>query len=151
MQNVLHNTGLNPALLELEITESMLMEDAKQAIETLKALKSLGIALAIDDFGTGYSSLSYLKRFPVDKLKIDREFVRNLPQDQEDLAITRAIIALGKSLNLQLIAEGVETTEQYKLLLSEGCEQMQGYLFKPPISANNMKKLLSEHNITSPL
>ena len=144
VQNVLNSSGLNPAMLELEITESMLMGDADRAIDTLKALKSLGIALAIDDFGTGYSSLSYLKRFPVDKLKIDREFVRNLPQDHEDLAITRAIIALGQSLNLQLIAEGVETTEQYKLLLAEGCEQMQGYLFSPAVPAEEMKKLLTE-------
>ncbi|MBC8211777.1 MAG: EAL domain-containing protein [Gammaproteobacteria bacterium] len=144
VQDVLRQTGLDPARLELEITESMLMGNATQAVQTLQGLKSLGIALAIDDFGTGYSSLSYLKRFPVDKLKIDREFIRHLPADQEDLAITRAIIALGKSLNLEIIAEGVETPEQYQLLLQEGCHQMQGYLYSPALPAEAMIKLLQE-------
>jgi len=142
VRDALLTTGLDPARLELEITESMLMGNADQAIQTLRGLKSLGIALSIDDFGTGYSSLSYLKRFPVDKLKIDREFIRHLPADQEDLAITRAIIALGKSLNLEIIAEGVETPEQFQLLLKEGCHQMQGYLYSPAIPAQDMMKLL---------
>ncbi len=142
VQQILQISGLDAGYLELEITESMLMENAEQAIHTLNALKSLGVDLAIDDFGTGYSSLSYLKRFPVDKLKIDREFVRDLPGDQEDLAITRAIIALGKSMNLHLIAEGVETPQQFELLLAEGCDQMQGYLFSPAVPSAEMKKLL---------
>lgn len=143
--DTLAETGLDPKYLELEITESLLMKHAEQTIGTLKALKALGVTIAIDDFGTGYSSLSYLKRFPVDKLKIDRVFICDLPEDQDDIAITRAIIALGRSLHLTLIAEGVEEPAQYQFLLDEGCDQLQGYLYSPPVPAKDMEILLSEH------
>ncbi len=114
--NVLSKTGLHPACLELEITESVLMQDAETSINTLHDLKEMGIKIAVDDFGTGYSSLAYLKRFPIDILKIDRTFIRDLSINSDSLAIVTAITALAKSLNLTIVAEGVETKEQLDYL-----------------------------------
>jgi diguanylate cyclase (GGDEF)-like protein/PAS domain S-box-containing protein len=139
---VLQDTGFDPHLLELEITESFISENAEQTIASLWRLKELGISLAIDDFGTGYSSLSQLKRFPIDKLKIDRSFVRDIASDADDTAITRAIIAMGHSLQLQVIAEGVESRQQHDFLLAEGCDQAQGYLYSPPVPAEELLGLL---------
>jgi len=132
VQRCLANTGLAPALLELEITESLVMEDPEAFIEVLKKLKALGVKIAIDDFGTGYSSLSYLKRFPIDHLKIDRSFVRDLATDPADASICRTIIAMAHSLEISVVAEGVETVEQAIYLSAHGCEELQGYLFYRP-------------------
>lgn len=131
----LHRHALPPALLELEITESVLMRDTDRALEVLSDLRRIGIKVSIDDFGTGYSSLNYLKRLPLDKLKIDRSFIRDLPRDANDVAITQAIIAISAKLGLSVIAEGVETREQFEFLRSNGCNQIQGFYFSRPRSA----------------
>lgn len=132
---LLQRYNLAPELLQLEITENFIMNQAGEALDILHRLKQLGVQLAIDDFGTGYSSLSYLKRLPLDVLKIDQSFVRGLPDDPHDLAITRAIIALGNSMQLTVIAEGVETKAQELCLAAEGCLQIQGYVVSCPLSA----------------
>ncbi|MDP3815819.1 EAL domain-containing protein [Pseudomonas sp.] len=134
--SLLEQHGLAPGLLQLEITESFIMNQAKDALKLLHQLKNLGVQLAIDDFGTGYSSLSYLKRLPVDTLKIDQSFVRGLPNDPNDVAIARAIIALGRSMQLTVIAEGVETKAQELFLAAEGCEQIQGFVVSRAIQAD---------------
>jgi diguanylate cyclase (GGDEF)-like protein len=135
---VLRETGLPPDLLELEITESAVMKDANAALGTLRSLKETGVHLSIDDFGTGYSSLSYLKRLPLEQLKVDQSFVRDIFVDANDLAIVRAIVTLGQSLGLAVIAEGVETEEQRQFLLSSGCRAFQGYLFGRPVPAEQL-------------
>jgi len=131
--------------LELEITEGQVMNNPESSIEKLKQINEMGIEIAIDDFGTGYSSLSYLKKLPLDKLKIDRSFVRDIPDDEDDMAITKAIIALGKSLNLTLIAEGVETEEQRDFLIENECDLIQGYLYSPPKPEDEIERLLKEN------
>lgn len=130
---VLNETGLDAAFLELEITESMVMHDPEHAIELLNKLKTMGISISIDDFGTGYSSLSYLKRFPIDSVKIDRSFIKDLPLDGDDAAITQAIIAMAHGLKLKVIAEGAETGEQLSFLRAHECDVMQGYYFSKPL------------------
>lgn len=142
VQETLRDTGLPPELLELELTESMLIENNQHAEETLRDLKLLGTSIAIDDFGTGYSSLSYLHRFPIDALKIDRSFVWNMNRSENDLAIVAAIIAMARSLKLQVIAEGVETEEQLAALKNCGCETIQGYLLGKPAMAEDVTALL---------
>jgi EAL domain-containing protein (putative c-di-GMP-specific phosphodiesterase class I) len=139
----LRESGLDPALLELEVTESMLMHSVDTTLETLFRLKDMGVRLAIDDFGTGYSSLSYLKRFPLDTLKIDRSFIKDLPRDAEDAAIARAIIAMAHSLKLAVVAEGVEAAEQLAFLQQHGCDVVQGYLFSRPVSPEDFATLLA--------
>ncbi|NJN46563.1 MAG: EAL domain-containing protein [Candidatus Competibacteraceae bacterium] len=140
---ILHETNFSAHALELEITESMVMQDPSRTQHILNEIKAMGITVAIDDFGTGYSSLSYLKRFPIDYLKIDQSFVGDIPTDTDDMAITRAIVALAKSLRLRVIAEGVETLEQQTFLTREGCEEGQGFLFGKPQSAQQLQALLS--------
>jgi diguanylate cyclase (GGDEF)-like protein/PAS domain S-box-containing protein len=140
--NVLEETGLAPELLELEITESVTMDNPEHAAALLRKLKALGIKLAIDDFGTGYSSLSYLKRFPIDNVKIDRSFIKDIPHDEDDVAITQAVIAMAHSLGLKVIAEGVESGEHVTFLRAHGCEEAQGYLFGAPMAADDFSRLI---------
>jgi len=142
---VLEETGIRPDLLELEITESMIMHDVDQAVRKLEAIKKLGIRLAIDDFGTGYSSLAQLKRFPIDTLKVDRSFIREIPGDAEDRAITEAIITMGKTLGVTIVAEGVETAEQQAFLSSRACDEMQGFYFARPSHPDAFADLLRTH------
>ncbi|SDZ57539.1 bifunctional diguanylate cyclase/phosphodiesterase [Pseudomonas sp. NFIX28] len=137
--NILKDTGLPPACLELELTESILMREVSEAMQILDGLKNLGLSIAVDDFGTGYSSLNYLKQFPIDVLKIDRTFVDGLPSGEQDAQIARAIIAMAHSLNLAVIAEGVETHEQLDFLREHGCDEVQGYLFGRPMPANSFE------------
>jgi EAL domain-containing protein (putative c-di-GMP-specific phosphodiesterase class I) len=129
--------GLPPSALELELTESTLLETGVQTMDTLQALRRLGIGLAIDDFGTGYSSLGYLKRLPITALKIDQSFVRDLENDPDDRTLAATIVALGHSLGLKVIAEGVETEQQRRILLEQGCDLAQGYLFSRPLPAED--------------
>jgi diguanylate cyclase (GGDEF)-like protein/PAS domain S-box-containing protein len=144
IRKTLRETGLDPRCLELEITESMLMDDIEQAIAILTELKSLGVTIAIDDFGTGYSSLSYLTRLPVDKLKVDRSFVSNLPESPRHTAIATAIIAMAQRLRLQVVAEGVETQPQANFLHSHQCSIVQGYLYGPPVEASGLAEQLKQ-------
>jgi EAL domain-containing protein (putative c-di-GMP-specific phosphodiesterase class I) len=128
----LHDSGLAPLRLELEITEGVLIDDLSRAKKTMQSLKALGIMIALDDFGTGYSSLSYLEAFPLDRIKIDRSFVGGLGQSERGLAIVRAVIGLAHGLGVPVLAEGIETVAQMSLLLREGCDEMQGYLLGRP-------------------
>ena len=139
---ILKETGLSPACLELELTESILMREVSEALHILASLKNLGLSIAVDDFGTGYSSLNYLKQFPIDVLKIDRTFVDGLPSGEQDAQIARAIIAMAHSLNLAVIAEGVETHEQLDFLREHGCDEVQGYLFGRPMPAEQLVEQL---------
>jgi EAL domain-containing protein (putative c-di-GMP-specific phosphodiesterase class I) len=136
---VLHDTGLAPQYLEIEITESVLLQQSGTAAQMLAALQALGVGVSIDDFGTGYSSLAYLKRYPIDKLKIDRSFVIDTPDSQDDVAIVTAIIQMGHSLQLRVVAEGVETPAQQALLQRLGCDLVQGYGLSRPLAADQVR------------
>ncbi|MDR0209416.1 MAG: EAL domain-containing protein [Pseudomonas putida] len=144
---ILEETGLPPACLELELTESILMREVNEAMQILDSLKNLGLSIAVDDFGTGYSSLNYLKQFPIDVLKIDRTFVDGLPEGEQDAQIARAIIAMAHSLNLAVIAEGVETHEQLEFLREHDCDEVQGYLFGRPMPANQFEAQFSNDTL----
>jgi EAL domain-containing protein (putative c-di-GMP-specific phosphodiesterase class I) len=139
---VLRETGLAPHYLELELTESLLLGNADVTLSVLQELKAMGLTLAIDDFGTGYSSFSYLKRFPVSKLKIDRSFVRDVAVNPDDAAITIAIISMAKSLNLKVIAEGVEDEAQMSFLRAHQCDEIQGYYFSKPLAVDKVAEKL---------
>ncbi len=138
----LAESGLDPQWLELELTESLIMQDPRRAVTTMQELRDLGVQIAIDDFGTGYSNLSSLKTFPINRLKIDQSFIRSLPDDQGDSAITAAVIALGHQLGLSVIAEGVETREQMTFLQQKGCDDMQGYLYGRPMPVGDLQDML---------
>ena len=144
---ILQETGLSPSMLELEITESVLINDASAAVEILNSLKAIGVRIAMDDFGTGYSSLGYLNSFPFDKIKIDRSFISRLSDQDKSFAIVRSVIGLGNSLNMTTTAEGVETIEQANFLLAEGCDQVQGYFFGRPMPASEFNELLRDSNL----
>jgi EAL domain-containing protein (putative c-di-GMP-specific phosphodiesterase class I) len=139
---VVTETGLEPRYLELEITETGLMEDLRSVADVLQELKEIGVLLALDDFGTGYSSLSHLKHFPIDALKIDQSFVRNLTTDEDATGIVTAMIGMGKTLRMRVVAEGVETREQLEILQEHGCPQGQGYYFCRPLPAEEFSQLL---------
>jgi len=144
LEKLLEDTKCKREWIELEVTEGQIMKNPEYAIDILNKISALGINLAIDDFGTGYSSLAYLKRLPINKLKIDQSFVRELPDDEEDVAIVKAVIALAESLNLRLIAEGVESKKQKEFLVEHGCTNIQGYFYSKPIPAEEMKMFLSK-------
>lgn len=139
---ILSDTGLNPRYLELELTETVLMQHAESTLAVLSALKAIGVRLAVDDFGTGYSSLSYLKRFPIDCLKIDQSFVRDITSGSDDVPIVRAVITMAKSLKQRVVGEGVETQEQMSFLQTHGCDEAQGFYFSEPLIADHMAKIL---------
>ncbi|MBW6489197.1 EAL domain-containing protein [Sulfurimonas sp.] len=145
LKSFINESGVDTKDLEIEITEGLIMKNTAQVISVLKSIKDLGISISIDDFGTGYSSLSYIKRLPIDKLKIDRSFIKDIPEDKEDIAIVRTIIALANNLSLELIAEGVETQEQVDFLVREGCVNIQGYFYSKPLCANECKDFLISH------
>jgi EAL domain-containing protein (putative c-di-GMP-specific phosphodiesterase class I) len=146
VRDVLEESGLSPDSLELELTEGIMMDDTRSTIDALESLKRLGVRLSIDDFGTGYSSLSYLTRFPLDELKIDRSFVIDIDKSEHNANLVAAIIAMARSLNLELVAEGVETRQQYRFLTEHGAAIIQGYLFSKPVSAKELRPLLRERH-----
>ena len=144
VEEVIEECGLSPEYIDLEITESIAMQDAENSIRKMHDLKKLGIHLSMDDFGTGYSSLSYLHQFPLDVLKIDRSFVKDITgsTDNEEGAIARAVLAMAQSMGLGVVAEGVENEQQFEFLKQHGCKIVQGYLISPPVSADKLEKLL---------
>ena len=141
---ILEETGLEPAALELEITESLLMKDVESGIATMHALKAIGVRLSIDDFGTGYSSLNYLKQFPIDQLKIDKSFLRGIETNRDDLAITLAVISMAHGMGLTVIAEGVENEMQLAFLRANRCDEIQGYHISRPVPAHEISALLQK-------
>ena len=141
---ILKSTRLAPETLELEITESMVMKEPERAVGVMEALRAMGVRISIDDFGTGHSSLGYLKRFPINQLKVDRSFVRDLPHNGNDVAITRAVIAMAHSLKMSVVAEGVEHQHQFDLLRAEGCDEFQGYFCRPPLEEAELMRFLAQ-------
>jgi len=141
----LQDSGLPAELLELEVTESLIMRDLQKAVDKMRELKAMGVSLSVDDFGTGYSSLSALKSFPISRLKIDKSFVSELAENADDQAIAKAVISLGHKLNLKVIAEGVETEQQCAFLRANECDEMQGYLFSKPVTAGEIEDMVEQH------
>ncbi len=152
VQSILNTTGLDPTCLELEITESMVMDDAEQTINTLQKLHDFGVHFSIDDFGTGYSSLAYLKRMPISTLKIDRSFVKDITTDINDATVVETIIDMAHNLKLRVVAEGTETIEQINFLRDKHCDETQGYYFSQPLPATQIKPMLEKdkHLIVTP-
>jgi len=142
IKRILDNTGLDPTMLELELTESSLMDDSDNVLSMLQEVRSMGVKISLDDFGTGYSSLSYLKRFPIDTLKIDQAFIRDIGTSADDEAITRAIIAMAHTMGMEVCAEGVETQVHKDFLIREGCDYIQGYLLSRPVPDEEFSGLL---------
>jgi len=142
LTRIIRDSGLHPSMLELEITESMVMSHGESAVAVLESLKSIGVQIALDDFGTGYSSLAYLKRFPIDTVKIDRSFIQDIPADSDDKKITRAIIAMAHSMKLKVVAEGVETAEQLSFLRTQRCDAVQGYIVYRPLAGEAVAEVL---------
>ena len=148
---LLRETGLEARYLELELTESLVMQNPEETIATLQELKQLGVKLAIDDFGTGYSSLAYLQRFPVDRLKIDQSFVREVMTHPDNAVIVQAVISLGRSLNINVIAEGVESQQQLEFLCTHHCHEAQGYYFSKPVPPDKFVEFLTRNPCTGEL
>jgi len=146
IKNTMVDTGIKPHQLEIEVTESVFMEDTDHSIKMLKAIQDLGVPIAIDDFGTGYSSLSYLQRFPMDKLKIDRAFIRHLDEQHDNLVLTKTILALCKTMGLKVVAEGVERREEEQVLIDEGCDVVQGFRYSAPIPDAKFRRFVKEYN-----
>ncbi len=146
ISNALRKYDVPPYYLELELTEGLIMEDTIASIKVLDDLHEMGVRISIDDFGTGYCSLSYLKRFPVDYIKIDRSFIAGLPEDKDDIAIVKAIIALSRSLGTATVAEGVGTEQQTNFLTNEGCDVVQGFLYSPPVCEAEVVNWIREFN-----
>ena len=142
--SALATSGLSPTQLELEITESVLMQDADEALTTLNQLRALGLRISMDDFGTGYSSFSYLQSFPFDKIKIDRTFIRNIANRDDCKSIVRAVTSMARSLKVKTVAEGVETKEQLDIVRAEGCDQIQGYYFGRPMKIEKALEALQK-------
>jgi EAL domain-containing protein (putative c-di-GMP-specific phosphodiesterase class I) len=142
VEDILQETGLNPKWLSIEITESIAMQDLNLAVKMIEKLKEIGIEVSLDDFGTGYSSLNYLKKLPIDVLKIDKSFVRDISEECDELKIIKAVIMLAHSMNLKVVAEGVETHEQLKFLKGHSCDRAQGYLFSKPLPPAELENLL---------
>ena len=147
--DILVQSKIDPLNLELEITESIIMDDVEAAIQIMETIKSKGIHLAIDDFGTGYSSLAYLKRFPIDVLKVDRSFVKDIPEDKTDMAITSAVIAMAHKLSMRVVAEGIETQEQMDFLRENNCDDGQGYLLSRPLTLPQLHHFLVSNQKTT--
>jgi EAL domain-containing protein (putative c-di-GMP-specific phosphodiesterase class I) len=147
IRRALDASGLDPTLLEIELTETAVMSDAEESVRILEAISRMGVLVSVDDFGTGYSSMSYLRRFPIDKLKIDRCFIEQMTSRPEDASIVRAIISLAHSLRLKVIAEGVENPAQLQLLLELGCDQYQGFYFSPAVLPARFEELVREDPI----
>ena len=147
IERIFEETQLNPPALEIELTESVLMDNVENNILILNSLKDIGLRISIDDFGTGYSSLSYLKRFPIDIIKIDQSFIRDIKPGPEGAPIVIAIIAMSHSLGFKVIAEGVETKEQLKFLCENGCDEIQGYYFSQPLEAQKATDFIQNANI----
>ncbi len=145
IEQVLQETGLPATALQLEITEGLLMGDIDVLLPVFDAIKKLGISISLDDFGTGFSSLSYLQRFPIDNLKIDRSFIREVPDSQDSVILTHAIIAMAKALGMSVTAEGVEKADQMFFLADSGCQEMQGFYFSQPLPVAKFEKLLSDN------
>jgi EAL domain-containing protein (putative c-di-GMP-specific phosphodiesterase class I) len=144
VRQILEQYRLEPRFLELELTETFMMQDWKSTAEILRALKGLGVRIALDDFGTGYSSLSYMKRFPIDALKIDQSFVRDMTSDSDDASIVSAVIDMGRNLNMRVVAEGIQTRDQLQFLKARQCPEGQGFYFAPPVPAEQLTGLLAE-------
>jgi EAL domain-containing protein (putative c-di-GMP-specific phosphodiesterase class I) len=151
VRDTLDDTSLRPDQLELEVTESTIMEDIETTVSTLERLKDLGIELAIDDFGTGYSSLQYLKRFPIHRLKVDRSFIMHVTQDPDDAVIAKTIISLGHNLGLKVLAEGVEEAEHVEFLREEGCDEAQGYHYAKPMPEEEFMDYIKDITIADEL
>jgi EAL domain-containing protein (putative c-di-GMP-specific phosphodiesterase class I) len=147
--HALQESRLDAKYLELELTESLIMQDVERAVKTMEELEALGVQISIDDFGTGYSSLSALKNFPVARLKIDKSFIDELTTNESDKAVTSAVISLGQKLNLRVIAEGVETAEQVAFLRQNNCDEIQGYHFSKPIGSEAIADLLKDAAINA--
>jgi EAL domain-containing protein (putative c-di-GMP-specific phosphodiesterase class I) len=146
VKSIVIGSGIQPEHLELELTESVCMHDVASVLNPLQELHEFGIKLAIDDFGTGFSNLSYLNKFPIDRLKIDQSFIRHIESEPVNIEIVRAIVALGRSMSLELVAEGVETDSEMNLAESCGCEFVQGYRFSKPLPANQLESWLENYN-----
>ncbi len=145
IEEVLQSTELPASALQLEITEGLLMGDMEVLLPVFNAIKELGVSISLDDFGTGFSSLSYLQRFPIDNLKIDRSFIREIPKNNDSVVLTRAIIAMANALGMTVTAEGVENIEQLNFLADSGCHEIQGYYFSRPLTIPDFEKLLGNH------